>query len=402
MQQRKAAGKDSEFYWQQRPINMDDIQRYSQRNKIKIIPRPQSSIPTSRQLTSNELVCRTPPPAERPLQLPPQLRIPEKVFHDVDRLVRRSFESGAWRFAGNERIINSSPAMEEEQKHIMVYLSSVDLGCAAVGTGDFSSGVAQWQRAFLVVEDLIKGAYHDIIPNMLTKLTDLHNRGFSDVASMMMQHISQLCLAYQNSDHPISQVFAKLNDISVEHLVEVEDKIRTLFHKIFEVYLGSNCYNTFVMDMDRAKRRLDSSELADLDKCLPSLSSLDEVFGSTNCRPLDVLRLRIEIMYQRRQYQALVEEALVLIDRADKKHDDPWQRHYFLIKAYYYSGSSHFHLGNYECAKVYLECALHLYEKFLEIDWSDQFDSEKAFMLEKLEFMKLALSGQDTANQLAV
>ena len=113
------------------------------------------------------------------------------------------------------------------------------------------------------------------------------------------------------------------------------------------------------------------------------------MFGPVNCCPLDVLRLRVEILYQRGQYQRVTEEASLLIQRADRKQNDPWQRHYFLIKALYHTGSAHYYLGNHESTKQCLGYALYLDDEFCKIDGSDQFNSERVFMHEKLELLRV-------------
>lgn len=374
---------------------MQDVERYRQRNKIQVAsPTYQLE---SQQYTTNQLVCRTPPPAERPLQAPLQLVIPEKILYGLDILIRGSFESGAWKFHDNERLIESSPTAALEQRRIMNFLNGIDLGCTAARSGNNMLAGDQWRRAFLELENLVKGTYHDIIPNLISKLNDLNNWGFADIASMMIRHIAQLCLEYQKSNYPVSLIFTHFDGVSLDCISGLEDQIMALFHKVFYVYLGSQCYNTFVMMMNRAKRRLSRCEWVDIDQCLPPLLPLDDMFGPANCRPLDVLRLRVEVLYQRMQYQRVTEEAFVLVQRADTKQNDPWQRHYFLIKGLYHAGSAHYYLGNHESAKQCLGYALYLQEEFCKIDVTDQFNSERILMQEKLELLGVTPLAYTTA-----
>ena len=156
----------------------------------------------------------------------------------------------------------------------MNFLNGIDVGCTSVRAGNNTLAGDQWRRLFLEIDKLTKGTYHDIIPDLISKLNHLNDWGFPDVASMVMCHITQLCLEYQNSKYPISLIFIRFNGVSLDCISGLEDQITALFHTVFYVYLGSQCYSTFVMMMNRARRRLNRSEWVDIDQCLPPLSPL--------------------------------------------------------------------------------------------------------------------------------
>ena len=387
---RKGSGKQSLFFIGQRPVKICKVERYLQKYKVQI-PR-QESLANSRNPAIEQLVCWTPPPAERPLQTPEPWMIPEKFLFGLDGLIRGSFESGTWRFFDGERLIESSPDAAGEQRRIMTFLQSIDQGRAAAQIGDNLLAGNRWRLAFLEIEYLMKGKYHDIIPNVISKLNDLNNWGFQGVATMLINHIASLCHEYQRSGHQIAPIFVGFDKVDLKSLNGLEERIWTMFHSIFSTYVGPQCYNTFVMKMNRAKRRLRHSERENIDECLPPLVPLEKEFGPMNCRPLDVLRLRLETLSERGQHQQVTEEAPLLIQKADGKWNDPWQRCYFLIKALYCAGSAHFHLGNLESARHHLNQALYLDAEFCKLDSSDQFNTERAHMHEKLRLLSVSSS----------
>ena len=387
---RERSEKQSQFFVGQRPVKVWNVDRYLERHKVQV-PR-QGSLIHTRKITMKQLVCRTPPPAERPLQTPEPWMIPEKFLYGLDGLIRGSFESGAWRFFDNERLIESSPDAEGEQRQIMAFLQSIDQGRAAAQIGDNSLAGNRWRSAFLEIEYLMKGNYHDIIPNVISKLNDLNDRGFQGVATMLVNHIASLCHEYQKNGYQIAPIFVGFDKIDLKSLDGLEERIWTMFQSIFSTYVGPQCYNTFVLKMDGARRRLRRSERENIDECLPPLAPLEKEFGQMNCRSLDVLRLRLEILSERGQYQEVTKEAPLLIQRADGKWNDPWQRCYFLIKAFYLAGSAHFYLGNLESARHHLNQALYLDAEFCKFDSSDQFNTERFHVHEMLGLMSLSSS----------
>ena len=356
--------------------------RYIRRHKKQLDDDPRSDdVPRD----SDRVICRTPPPTQGLLQAPQQILIPEKLLYSLDGLIRESFESGAWRFFDNERLIESSPAAVAEQRALMSFLGSVDQGCTATRIGHLVLADAHWQRAIVELEVLLRGTYHDIIPNIISKLTDLDDWGFADVANRLMREMVGIASACKHSGIVIFPLYEAFDGLILEGMSELEDRVWEMFHSVFQLYLGSYCYNTFVMMMDRAQRKLQRDKDLNIDHHLPPLQPLDDQFGILNCRSLDVLRMRVETFYQRREYVRVTEEASSLIVRAERKLNDPWKRHYFLIKAYYHSGNAHFYLGNFESTTQHLSYALYLEEEFCKLDQSYQFGSERIFMKEKLD-----------------
>jgi hypothetical protein len=82
------------------------------------------------------------------------------------------------------------------------------------------------------------------------------------------------------------------------YMLEIEERIMKQFIKLFELYLGYLCYNSFVIMMDEARRRLLQYLWATFD-CLSDLSDLDSVFGSSDRRSLDVVSMRVQILSYR-------------------------------------------------------------------------------------------------------
>jgi hypothetical protein len=72
-------------------------------------------------------------------------------------------------------------------------------------------------------------------------------------------------------------VYAALGRVEMAHLVDVEERVMARFAELFEMYLGSACYNSFVMTRD---------QWATFQECLPDLAGLDGRSGAADRRPL--------------------------------------------------------------------------------------------------------------------
>lgn len=311
------------------------------------------------------------------------LEIPEKILHKVEMLIQKSFETGSWRFFHNERLINSSDEAAQEQKNVMTWISDIDLGLAAAACGDGELAFRRWDDACESMKPLVLGQYHGIVPNLIWKISDLHRAGFPRKAREMMNHIAEFSRQC-HSRYPVSELFRQLDGIDLHSIGGFEDRILEIFQMWFLFYLGDRCYNTFVMRMDGARQKALRDDWADIHALLPDLSELDSLYGPTNCRPMDVLRLRLEILHARKQHSQIITEAETLIPRASAKTYDPWQQHYFLIKAFYYGGHAHLELGNQESARHWYGRALKLIDDFQLFDQSNQFLVQQLGMQESL------------------
>jgi len=204
---------------------------------------------------------------------------------------------------------------------------------------------------------------------------------------MMKNYAAQCCLARESPEHARTAIFTALAGADMNQMKELEVMIMRCFARLFEIYVGSRCYSTFVMQMDLARRRLLRGE--PLDICLPALSDLDAQFGPTNHRSLDVIRLRMEVLFQRKEYAEAITSGLLLIERASTILDDDWPRIYFLFKGGYHLGLAQYHMGNYAVAMQTLLICLEWEEEMWTVDDTGQFNSEKVVMLERLEEMAI-------------
>ena len=57
------------------------------------------------------------------------------------------------------------------------------------GSGKLAS--LHWKAAFVVLEALILGQYHDVVPNLLQQLNALRRRNREDLAVKLQKHISK-------------------------------------------------------------------------------------------------------------------------------------------------------------------------------------------------------------------
>lgn len=128
-------------------------------------------------------------------------------------------------------------------------------------------------------------------------------------------------------------------------MVEIEERVTKCYAELFKLYLEQQSYNSFVILMNAARRKLTRNASARFEECLPPLAPLDDVFEPSNRRPLDVIRFRVEILHLRSMQQETEASAFVLVQRAELIKDDPWQQLYFLTKGWYYVGSAQYSLG---------------------------------------------------------
>ena len=382
-EQRRSIGKESTFTIDGRLVDIEKVERYRKREFIHPTGNRSLFKPLEGKKTK-DLICRTPSPLtspHRPLMNPQVWNVSEKLFYDIDVYIKGSFDSGAWVFNGNERLIESSHYQPLEMGSLQAFLGGLDSGCTNKALGNHGLAGLFWRRAFREIESLVKGSYHDIIPNVIQKLNDLNDQGCREVAIKMKNYITSLSMLHQSSNDTRKSIFKAFADVDIDHLPELEARIMSRFTELFELYLGSQCYNSFVMFMNAARRRLNRSRWTNLDECLPVLSDLDDAFGPSNCRPLDVIRLRADILYQRGMYPQAEIEGTMLVHRAEMKENDEWQRLYFLIHGWTCVGSAQYFLGKETAAMASLSHALKLEKEFRKIDKSGLFNPEKFAML---------------------
>ncbi|KAM7215029.1 hypothetical protein V8F06_009555 [Rhypophila decipiens] len=399
---RDAAGKSSSFTLRQRPVALEKITKHGHRAGLLPHGGPQQasstvpSLPPNNDPASNstrQIACRTPPP---PTGLPPNLPnhrwVPsEKILFHLDTLIKGSFEAGKWRFNGNEFLILSSPMQETEKSSLHSFLSHLIDGSAAVKFKDFRLAGAHWRQAFLVAENLIAtGEYHDILPNLVQQINDLESQGLSDVARMLKQHVTQCSVITLKSRGggatSTSEVYQTLGNLDMIDMSDLEERIMQRFAELFTQYLGPECYNTFVMSMNRARRRLLRQPWTRLEDFLPSVEEeLDGLFGSSNRRSLDVLGLRAEILSQRGLDHEVEIEAKAILERVAGIRDDAWQRLYHLVRASFWGGEAQFRQGKWDEARMSLESAMVFAEEFRGVEKADIFEPERLVMKRYLE-----------------
>lgn len=345
---------------------------------------------------SRQIACRTPPPAHIPAALPPNGRwvISEKILFHVDALVKGSFEAGRWRFNGNDALIFSSPAQQAECNRLHGFLNSLADGSAAAAASDFVRAGSHWRHAFLAVEGLVvQGAYHGIVPSLVFKINDLNRQGLSDVAIVLKTHIARCCGKAEMKETPDATIYLELGRLDMADMEDVEERIMQRFSELFMLYLGPRCYSSFVMAMDRARRRLTHQPWTTFADFVPPLEDLDAQFGHTDRRSLDVLALRAEILSERGGFEDQVEaEAAAIVERAMalQGENDGWQRLYNFVRGWFFLGQAQFRMGKREDALVSLHTALGVAEEFRMIDESDIFEPERAVLAGYLETLQLA------------
>ena len=388
-----------------RPVDPERIKRYLKRNPIPGFPS---------RVTGNVIrrdhyrhVWQGFPVPSTQLSDPPTWGIPLMLFHNIEVLIKGSFKLKTWKSQGDELLIESSATATAEKQCIMALINNLELGCTAANLGNETLASSHWQEAFQKIGILAKGQYHGNIPNLIIELNDLAAEGFGPIAALMKQEFARASSTEQGCDQIRSLIFHFLSNLSLDVMSEVEERIMSIFHQQFEHHVGWRSYSTFVMMMDGARRKLLRNKWARLEDCLPRLEDLDAEFDPSNCRPMDVLRMRVEVLYrralaeqdvrERRQLFGQVEvEASELVRRAEMKENDPWQRPYFFVKGLYHLGSAQYELARDAAAEESFSTALCYEAEFCEVDQSGQFAQEVICMQAKLQYLR----GAKTKNNL--
>ena len=381
---RESAGKESTFTFRNRPVDLEKIERYRKRNKLDFHQR---SLFKTNQTPKTGVVCRTPPLLPKSLPVTQAWRVFEKLLFDVNNHIRVSFESGVWTFDGNERLIRSSPAQSSERSSLHAFLGGLDISCAAFAAGNVQLAGGYWRQGFREIETLVMGQYHDTIPNMIQKINDLNRQGQLEVAVLLKKQITRSSMTYQSPDRSRLSILEVLEKLDLEYMVEVEERVMQCYVELFDLYLGSQCYSSFVMLMNAARRKLTRNPSATFEECLPDLSLLDNSFGPSNQRSMDVVRLRVETLNLRGLHEQTEIEAYALVERAAQIQDDQWKQLYYLTKGWFYVGSAQYLLGKPDIATENLSQSLRCGGGFSRIDHSGLFNPERLIMLKYLEHL---------------
>lgn len=388
--ERESKGKESAFFLGARRVDENKVAIFRKREHIQM-----SSLQPSHH-KPKDLISKTPPPLQRSLSNPPVLRIPEYLLYYLDVYIKGSFDSGAWKFAGNEFLIESSPFQSMEQKSCTALVGGFETACANFASGRPDIGGLYWRAAFREIETLVRGSYYDIIPNIIQKVIDIHRKGHHQAALMMLQQVAQSSLKYLPIEHVRTSIFRALGQLDLDQLTDLEGAIMARFVDLFDLYLGSRCYNTFVVRIDTARRRIQQGGLSYLDD-LPVLSNLDETFGPSNRRPLEVILVRTETLYQYQLYEQVEIHASALIQRAAVIEGDVWQRTYSVTKGQYFAGLSQYALGNFDSSEYNMLACLETIKEFEQVDSSGLFNLEKLEMLERLEVLATQIGDMQKA-----
>ncbi|KAK0101810.1 hypothetical protein ONS95_006960 [Cadophora gregata] len=398
-QTREASGKHSVFLLRGRPVDMKQIEEFARRQHIKNVEH--KSLFQPRDGPGLEIEAYTPPPSP-PLRNPPSppriWQIPEKLLRDVDVYIKGSFEAKLWLPTGTETIIASSEMQSPERQALHSFVGGIDTGCSNFTSGNTEAGGLFWRKAFREIPTLIRGSYHDILPNIIQRINDLHQRGHPVAAASLMKHVASSSVIDPLSKQATRSIYVSLAELGLDNMEELEERVMTRYAELFHFYLGPEYYNSFVMQMNLARRKINRGGADVLYERLPDLTSLDQNFGPSNRRPMDVIRTRVEVLYEHEKYEEMEAQANILLERGVMIENDQWQNLYFVIKDFYYIGLARYCLKMYIVAMESLKSCLHWIREFENIDATGLFDPEKVEVLEKLaEISHLTGNHQDEA-----
>ncbi|KAB8349531.1 hypothetical protein FH972_023557 [Carpinus fangiana] len=315
-------------------------------------------------------------------------KVHEKLLFDVDILVKGSFEADLYSFTGNNLLINSSPHHKVEVRAMHKLIGQLSNGRVAADKGDFDQAGRYWRQAFLQVEILVKGQYHDIIPNIIQQINDLTRDGRPELAILLNEHVATCSRQLAAPDGTSSSIYDGLRRIDLTSLVEMEELIVRRYVEHFHFYLGRYCYSSFTMIMNAARRRLFRYSWVTFDDCMPTVEELDGEFGPCDRRSLDVISLKMEVLGTRGLNDEMKVQAAMMIQRAEMIQNDNWMRFYYLTRAWFYLGQAQYATGERPLATESLSKALVTEADFRKVDDHDIFNPERLIitgLLEELE-----------------
>lgn len=333
--------------------------------------------------------CRTPPPTTSvSLLREEQWRIPEKLLFDVDVLLKGSFESGVWSWNGKDQIIRSSTEQDHERQLLHDFLGGLTSGCEAAAIRNFDSAGALWRSAFENVDHLVQGQYHDIVPNLIQKINDLNHDGYEELARELLRHIVACSQSFLPPNKSTKSIYLGLGDLGLNHMRAMEELIMQCFMQRFEFYLGAMSYNSFVMMMNHARRKLYHDPWVRLEDVLPPVDFLDRTYGASDRRALDVIGLRIEVAQKRKRYALVETEAPIMIQRSERILNDDWLRCYNLTRAWFDLGCAQYFLRKKGPAISSFDKALASDDGLRNVEACNIFDPERATIARYMENMR--------------
>jgi hypothetical protein len=381
---REYQGKEGTFTINSRPVNLRRVESHKQRAGLPdfLVQINQDNAESSNSATVSMVACRTPPPMlSQNMPVAEYWRVSEKLLFDINVLVQGSFEAGRWKYDGIEMLILSAQThsnQENEKKALHQFLGGLNLGIEAANARDYDLALEYWMKSFIPLETLVKGQYHDTIPNIIQKINDLCREGLGPVAASLTRHIANYATEFLEPGNQNLAIFQGLAALDEKYMVEVEQLVMRKFNEYFEFYLGRYSYNSFVMMTNAARRRLLQNPWTTFEDSLPDIPTLDEEYGPTNRRTLDILSLRVETSRRRNMNHTVAVEAQKLLERAALIQGDEWQRLYNGTRASFFLGSALYDLGRYSEAFVSFSDMLHFEEEFRKVEKIDIFAPERS------------------------
>jgi hypothetical protein len=384
---RQEQGKDFEFTVNSRPVILEEVERHGHRAGIseEALQHYHRFI----NLDSSQVRWQTPPPPPSALLLrSEQWRLPERFLFDVNTLVKGSFEAGLWSGIDQNQLIKSSNNQRYEAHLLHVFLNNLSCGSEAANANKYQAAGKFWMDAMKSIDKLIKCDYHDILPNLIQQINELNRQGRQDLARILKDHIAECCQTFLKGTNPTIAAYKSLGQLDMSYMVEIEERMMKQFQENFELYLGARNYNSFVMMMDYARRKLFRDQWVRIEDVLPPVDQLDRVFGTSDRRSLDVIALRLEVAKTRNQLELVEYEAPILIQRAQLILNDDWQRFYNLARGYFELGFAQYFLLRKALATSSLRKAQDSDDKLRELgDWNI-FDPERVLAVKYLQDMQ--------------
>jgi hypothetical protein len=376
-------------------LDRKKVERHIQRARLKLDARTRTQTPTYGD-GMDPVFFQEMPPLNGLLLRDEESRVPEKFLYHVEVMIKGSFEAGDW-FKGREGSIHSSPTDSEDLTAMRAFKKRVYDARWHASRGQFVEAGKEWRYAFLLVEIIVQSRHYHILQTICSAICELWVYGLSQVAEALQRHLAQ-CASVFKAHAAFAAIYATFGQLDLAMLLDVEDRMVKIFDGLFKLYLGSSCYGLFELTTSLALGRLQRCEQAAIDDLLPSLRSLDEEYGQSSRRSLRLIYTRMNIMFERDQFDEATMEGRELVRRAMSIRDNKHLQLRWLFRGWYQLGNVFSVRGFVDDAANALTEAQRFEFAFRQLYDDDRFEDRRMDIVDMLERLNLDGSRQDESH----
>ncbi|EXJ76325.1 uncharacterized protein A1O5_00833 [Cladophialophora psammophila CBS 110553] len=306
---RKLLGKKSAFILRDRPVDMDDVERYVKRTGLLV---QQAEPMSSGSSPLPDLICFTPPPTPHPLSAPASLRNVEWFMHSLEAFVEHSLQSGIWK-RGNDIMGLASISSDHAPWLRNEFVMSIERGIQRYNLGHKIQACRQWQRALSSLKHIVRSGN----PSQLLKLVELiaYLAGCQDrIAALLLRKLADLVKGHhQASADTRLWMLQNLSRIEAKDVIHLREISYDFSQKAFSSYFSRDAF--FLLDTETVLSQTDAPPGLDPAFGSSRLTNLLSEWKTYDAEALRGARSAMEILMALKQYEAAERFALMHIER---------------------------------------------------------------------------------------